>query len=200
VPVGEVSWLHSLTTILIPRNRRGAGARLSPDMHSPSVFWLAAGCAFCTKSGLSLSERKTSPDHNRGSSTSHAVVEANPPVTGSYDGNVRLWERSSGKEIRTFSGHHGWVFRVVFSLDGKYILSSGADATVRLWDAQTGPEVRRFTGHTNEVRNVTFSPDGKYILTASNDGTARLWLTDIHDTIRIVCALLTRDLTSDERT
>jgi len=120
-------------------------------------------------------------------------------VTGSYEGEIRVWEISSGKEIRRFTGHRGWVFSTVFSPDGKYVLSSGADGTARLWDVQTGQEVRRFTGHTNEVRNATFSPDGKYVLTASNDGTARLWLTDLDDTIRAVCALLTRDLTSDER-
>jgi len=68
-----------------------------------------------------------------------------------------------------------------------------------LWDVDTGEEVRRFTGHTSEVRDVAFSPDGKYIVTASFDGTARLWFTDIHDTIRAVCALLTRDLTPEER-
>jgi WD40 repeat protein len=54
-------------------------------------------------------------------------------------------------------------------------------------------------GHTNEVNNVAFSTDGRYILTASFDGTARLWLTDLHDTIRAVCAVITRDLTVEER-
>ena len=120
-------------------------------------------------------------------------------VTGSYDGDIRLWEISSGKEIRLFAGPRGWVFSTSFSPDWKYVVSSGQDATARLWDLQTGQEVRRFTGHTNEIRNVIFSPDGKYILTASNDGTARLWLTDLDETIRSVCALLTRDLTSDEQ-
>jgi WD40 repeat protein len=64
---------------------------------------------------------------------------------------------------------------------------------------QTGQEVRRFTGYTSEVRDVDFSPDGKYIVTASFDGTARLWLTDLDEIIRAVCALLTRDLTPEER-
>jgi len=120
-------------------------------------------------------------------------------VTCSFDGSVRLWEVATGKEIRRFAGHTVAAFGAAFSPDGQYILTSGRDGTARLWDVETGQEVRRFTGHTSEVREVAFSPDGKYILTASFDGTARLWLTDIHDTLHAVCALLTRDLTAEER-
>jgi WD40 repeat protein/transcriptional regulator with XRE-family HTH domain len=120
-------------------------------------------------------------------------------VTGSSDGSVRLWEIISGKEVRRFAGHQGGAFGVAFSLDGKYVLTGGRDGTARLWDVETGEEVRRFIGHTSEVRDVAFSLDGKYIVTASFDGTARLWFTEIHNTIHAVCALLTRDLTSEER-
>ena len=120
-------------------------------------------------------------------------------LTASWDGTVRLWDVASGKEIRQFIGHTTTVFGAAFSPNGKYVLTSGTDRTARLWDAQTGQELRRFAGHADDVRYVAFSPDGKYILTASQDGTARLWLTDLDDTIRAVCALITRDLTSDER-
>jgi WD40 repeat protein/transcriptional regulator with XRE-family HTH domain len=120
-------------------------------------------------------------------------------VTSSFDGSVRLWEVTSGMELRRFIGHLGVVFGVAFSPDGRYILSGGADGTARLWNVQTGEEVRRFIGHSNQVRDVAFSPDGKYVLTASNDNTTRLWLTDLDDTIQAVCALLTRDLTPEER-
>ncbi len=88
---------------------------------------------------------------------------------------------------------------VAFSPDGKYLVTCSHDGTVRLWDVASGKEVRRFTGHTGPTFGAAFSPDGKYILTASFDYTARLWLTDIADTIQAVCAVLTRDLTPDER-
>ncbi len=120
-------------------------------------------------------------------------------VTASFDGSVRLWDVFTGKEIHRFAGHAGRAFGAAFSPDGNYVLSSGDDATARLWDVATGKEIRRFTSHSGTVGNVAFSPDGKYIVTASFDGTARLWFTDIDDTIHAVCALLTRDLTADER-
>jgi len=121
-------------------------------------------------------------------------------LTSSWDGTSRLWDVTSGKELRVFIGHTGTVFGAAFSPDGKYILTSGADQTARLWDIQTGQELRRFAGHTDEIRFATFSPNGKYILTASQDGTARLWLADLQDTIHAICAALTRDFESEERT
>jgi WD40 repeat protein/transcriptional regulator with XRE-family HTH domain len=120
-------------------------------------------------------------------------------AASSNDSTLRLWDVASGKEIRRFLGHVGRIFGAAFSPDGKYLLSTGEDGTARLWDVQTGQEVRRFTGHTDLLRNAVFSPDGKYILTSSNDNTARLWLTNLSDTIHAVCALLTRDLTPQER-
>jgi WD40 repeat protein/transcriptional regulator with XRE-family HTH domain len=126
--------------------------------------------------------------------------------TSSGDGTNRVWDIARGKEIHIFPGYGSTVYSAAFSPDNKYVLTSGAapterlwDQTARLWDVQTGQELRRFAGHTDKVRFATFSPDGKYILTASQDGTARLWLTSLDETIQAVCAMLTRDLTYDER-
>jgi WD40 repeat protein len=120
-------------------------------------------------------------------------------VTASADGSVRLWDVATGTELHRFPGVPGGTFGAAFSPDGKYVASGGIDGTARLWNVQTGQEVRRSVGHTGLVRTVAFSPDGKYLLTASEDNSARLWQVDLHDTIRDVCALLTRDLTGDER-
>jgi WD40 repeat protein/serine/threonine protein kinase len=97
-------------------------------------------------------------------------------LTSGKDRAVRLWEASTGKEVRQFVHTH-WVWAAAFSTDGKYIVT-GTDipgAFVQLWDVQSGKFLHNFSGHRADVLGVAFSPDGKYLLTASADTTARLW-------------------------
>jgi WD40 repeat protein len=46
---------------------------------------------------------------------------------------VQCWDVSSGKTVRVFKGHKGTVGGLVFSPDGKFILSADGDRTARLW-------------------------------------------------------------------
>jgi WD40 repeat protein len=120
-------------------------------------------------------------------------------LTGSADTTTKLWDASTGKELRAFQGHTNTVYDVDFSPDGKYALTSSADRTARLWDIATGVETRTFSGHTSAVWSAVFSPDGRHVLTGSLDGTARLWETDYRDSVADVCARLLRDFTKEER-
>jgi len=94
------------------------------------------------------------------------------------DKTIRLWEVTTGKELRRFEGHSSWVTSVAFSPDGRYILSGSKDKTLKLWEVSTGRELRRFEGHSDSVNSVAFSPDGRYILSGSSDSTIRLWELD----------------------
>jgi WD40 repeat protein len=96
-------------------------------------------------------------------------------LSGSYDNTIRLWDASTGKEIRRFEGHPQSISSVCFSADGRYILSGAWDNTIRLWDASTGKEIRKFEGHTSGVLSVCYSPDRKFVLSGSVDNTIRLW-------------------------
>src|SRR6516165_7674839 len=64
---------------------------------------------------------------------------------------------------------------VVYSPDGKRVLTGSNDNTARLWDTAAGEAVATLKGHTAFVRAVALSPDGKRVLTGSWDNTARLW-------------------------
>jgi WD40 repeat protein len=88
---------------------------------------------------------------------------------------MKLWEVSSGREVRTFQGHTEAVDSVAFSPDGRYALSGSRDQTVKLWDVSSGREARTFQGHTYWVLSVAFSPDGRYVLSGSHDHSMKLW-------------------------
>src|SRR5205814_846914 len=54
----------------------------------------------------------------------------------------------------------GTVYSVVFSPDGKLLVSGDDDGVVRILDTATGKEVHRMATKT-PVRALAFSPDGK---------------------------------------
>ena len=72
-------------------------------------------------------------------------------------------------------GHSDRVPCVIFSPDGKFILSGSPDMTLKLWDTKTGREVRTFAGHTDSISVIAFSPGGKLVLSAAE---SRLILWD----------------------
>lgn len=102
--------------------------------------------------------------------------------------DVWLWDAVTGKELARFQGHTEPVRAVMFSPDGKHVLSgsgrggdlgnSSTDNSARMWDVSTSKEIQRFEGHEGYVHTVQFSPDGKQVLTASRDSTSRLWDPD----------------------
>jgi Tol biopolymer transport system component len=97
---------------------------------------------------------------------------------------ARLWDVATGEEIREFAGHTAFIDSLVFSPDGRFVLSSSGDKTARMWDVETGQEIRQFVGHTATVLTVAFSPDGRYALSGSEDGIPRMWDVETGEEIR----------------
>jgi WD40 repeat protein/tRNA A-37 threonylcarbamoyl transferase component Bud32 len=94
--------------------------------------------------------------------------------------DFRAWEHDYlvtlfNKNQRTCRGHAFWVRHVVFSPDGKRIVSGSSDRTLKIWDATSGQVVLTLKGHTAEVRSVAFSPDGKRVVSGSGDNTLKIW-------------------------
>ena len=76
---------------------------------------------------------------------------------------------------RLFEGHTAPVSSVIYSRDGRLLLSGSYDGTLRAWEARTGRDLHVFHGHTGKVRGVALSADSQIALSASEDRTARVW-------------------------
>jgi HEAT repeat protein len=90
-------------------------------------------------------------------------------VPGSRDYDIRLWDLTTGQEVRRFRGHADSVRALAFSPDGRRLLSASHDKTVRLWHVATGRELAVFDKHTEWVQSVAFFPDGRRALSGGYD-------------------------------
>ncbi|KAI9800710.1 MAG: hypothetical protein M1826_005216, partial [Phylliscum demangeonii] len=52
---------------------------------------------------------------------------------GSGDTWVRVWDYDEGKELELSKGHHGPIWSVSFSPDGKLYATGSEDGTIKLW-------------------------------------------------------------------
>lgn len=92
-------------------------------------------------------------------------------ATGSDDNTVRIWETSTGREVRRIS-HDNWVLSVAFSPYGDTLATGGRDKTARIWERSSGRQLASF-GCGGRVLGLGFSPLGAGLATAAVD--VRVW-------------------------
>ena len=104
-------------------------------------------------------------------------------ITAGESRTIHLWDTSTGKLKHTFSDKNEdnkktsyvrEVEDILFSPDGKWILSLVKDRQIRMWDIATGKR-KRFTGYTGYLTNASFSPDEKTLATVGYPGDIRIW-------------------------
>lgn len=97
------------------------------------------------------------------------------------DGSVDLIDTASRQYLlRGVRDHVGGVRDLVFSPDGRQLVSSGTDGSLRLWRAdRTSNWSSTELAMTSEViPDVDFHPDGKSVVSANDDGTVMRWFLD----------------------
>lgn len=139
-----------------------------------------------------MMEMQYSPIDNEGSITTLCIdKESKALLTGSFDGNIRVWNIVDGNCIIVHP-YKGWIKSIDFSGDNDYILSMSSEMTLNCWNGpnKTGNMWMDVDSLTNpkeyELSKCdTLSPDGKYSMRIAND---KIYIRELrNDRVVAVC-------------
>ncbi|KAG1881918.1 WD40-repeat-containing domain protein [Suillus tomentosus] len=91
---------------------------------------------------------------------------------------IRIWNAKTGELVATLEGHTDWVRCLVWTQDGKTLISGSDDNSIRTWNTSTWKQIALLEGHTSFVESIAISPNGRILASASWDDTALLWNLD----------------------
>ena len=92
-----------------------------------------------------------------------------------YNRGIKLWDITTGSELRTLKGDIGKCRTLAFSINNNVLASGSPDGTILTWDAATGTKLTTFKGHDNWIKALKFSRDGKVLASGGEDGAIFLW-------------------------
>lgn len=96
-------------------------------------------------------------------------------LVGGGDGNVQLWNFTTGKTIGTPHHVSSGVHALAFMSDGNTFAVGNSDGSSRLWDMKTWKPLGSKMKHEGKITDVCFTPDQRLLLTSSVDSSARMW-------------------------
>ncbi|KAL1539855.1 transducin beta-like protein 3 [Salvia divinorum] len=97
--------------------------------------------------------------------------------SSSHSRQIRVWEVSTLKCIRSWKGHEGPVMGMACHSSGGLLATAGADKKVQVWDVDGGFCTHYFKGHKGVVTSLMFHPDPNQlrIFSGGDDSTVRVW-------------------------
>lgn len=90
-------------------------------------------------------------------------------------GQLLVWEWQSESYILKQQGHFDSMNALVYSPDGKRIITTADDGKIKVWDVDSGFCIVTFTEHTSGVTACEFAKKGNVLFTSSLDGSVRAW-------------------------
>jgi len=98
---------------------------------------------------------------------------ASVALTGSADYTAKLWNASTGDELRTFT-HKRIVKTVDISKDSRRAVTGGQEKLIQVWDTEHGSCSVTLSGHQDVIKQVLWVNDN-VVLSGGGDAVIRLW-------------------------
>ena len=89
--------------------------------------------------------------------------------------DVHAEEKGKKDPVRSFFAHDGGVLAMLYSMDPRVIITSGADRTIKAWSPYSLDEVGNFMGHIEPVHDIEIIASSQRLLTLDTSGTMKIW-------------------------
>jgi WD40 repeat protein len=161
----------------VPPNRYGGAGvvRFSPDGD-----WLAIGEDYGRLRLLNLRTRdfvslESQPNIGIGSVAFSPNSELLAAGFGYLNGTIRLWETRTRSLRGQLTNHLQDVTALVFTGDGRHLVSASHDGTIRLWDVARQTEVRCYQSSREGLTTLALLPDGGTLVSGGLGGRVCFW-------------------------
>lgn len=106
-----------------------------------------------------------------------AINEVSGELTVGYsDHFIRVFDLDSLGLKYEWEAHSNSVFSVIYTPDGKNLLSGSRDAKLKYWDATGRYELKQeIVAHMYAINDIVFSPESKHFVTCSMDKSVKVW-------------------------
>lgn len=111
-----------------------------------------------------------------------------PPVAAGTSAKAVSLYDESGVETFSFAAHEGAVNAVLFTADGKRIVSAGEDGTVKIWNVDDGSLENTLDAHAGGVNAIALTEDGTILASGGADGLVKFWSPKTGKLLRIIRA------------
>ena len=87
---------------------------------------------------------------------------------------IAMWNVNAPNKMQHFPRHGAWDTDVVFSPDGRRLISVGGNWICKLWDTFDNKFLGEFGRHTQWIFSANMHPDGTKMVTGSSDKMVRM--------------------------
>lgn len=98
-------------------------------------------------------------------------------AAGGLDKTIRVWSlgENSGTLLNSLIAHEDAILKLVYSPDGKVLVSTAADRSIKVFKAEDLTEIKVFANQPDWVLSLGFAPDGRSFAAGRYDGSLAIF-------------------------
>lgn len=108
-------------------------------------------------------------------------------AVGFSDNYIRIFDTKTLQILQNFEAHQNSVFTLIYSHDGKYLISGGRDAHLKVWDVEQNYQtIHNIPAHLFAINHIVFSPKGDLLASCSMDKSIKIWDAQTFKLLKVI--------------